>query len=123
MLWEGLDMELERGREDFERRLEEGRGEILKRIEQVERCCKGAEEARRRDWEELKGRLMTEGEKRQHESDGIQRLFAVLTDEYVNVVRSAGEDLKREFAEGRAESRAQTEAILKLLDRLPPEGG
>jgi hypothetical protein len=40
----------------------------------------------------------------------------------VNVVRSAEEDMKREFAEGRAEARAQTEAILKLLDRLPPEG-
>jgi hypothetical protein len=120
MSWLDLDMELERGREDFERRLEEGKAEIRQRIEQVERCCKDAEAARRRDWEELEGRLMTEAEKRQHESDGIQRLFAVLTDEYVKVFRSVGELMEREFAEGRAEARAQTEAILKLLDRLPP---
>jgi hypothetical protein len=127
MAWEDLNVEIERGREDFERRLEEGRGEIRERIERVERCCREAEEARRRDWEELKGRLMTEAEKRQHESDGIQRLFAVLTDEYVNVVRSVGEEMKRGFAEGRAEAeegraqlRANTEAVLRMLDRLPP---
>ncbi len=108
--------------EDFERRLEEGRGAIREQIERVERRCTEAEETRRRDWEELKGHLITEAEKRQYESDSIQRLFAALTVEYVNVVRSAGEDVKREFAEGRAEARAQTEAILKLLDRLPPEG-
>jgi hypothetical protein len=123
MSWDDLDMELERGRKDFERRLEEGRGEILERIERVERCCKEAEEARKRDWEDLKGRLMTEAEKRQHEADGIQRLFATLTDAYVNIFRSAREDQEREFAEGRAENRAQTEAILKLLDRFPSEDG
>jgi len=116
-------MELERRMEDFERRLEEGRGEIRERIERVERCCKEAEETRRREWEGRKGHLVTEAEKRQFESDSIQRLFAALTVEYVNVVRSAGEDIKREFAEGRAESRAQTEAILKLLDRLPSDQG
>lgn len=122
MAWLDLDMELERRREDFERRLVEGRREIRERIERVERCCRETEAARRRDWEELKGHLATEAEKRQFESDSIQRLFAALTVEYVNVVRSAGEDMRREFAEGRAEAKAQTEAILKLLDRLPPEG-
>jgi|SRR5829696_3839581 len=122
MAWLDLDMEIERRMEDFERRLEEGRGAIRAQIERAERRCKEAEEVRRRDWEEVKGRLATEAEKRQFESDSIQRLFATLTDEYVNVVRGAGEDMKREFSEGRAEARAQTEAILKLLDRLPPEG-
>lgn len=123
MAWLDLDMELERRMEDFERRLEEGRGELRAQIERAERRCKEAEAARRRDWEELNGQLATEAEKRQFESDSIQRLFAALTVEYVNVVRSAGEDMKREFAEGRAEARAQTEAILKLLDRLPPTQG
>ena len=113
-------MEIERRMEDFERRLEEGRGAIRAQIEQAERRCKEAEEARRRDWEELKGDLATEAEKRQFESDSTQRLLAALTDAYVSVVRSAEEEMKREFAEGRAEARAQTEAILKLLDRLPP---
>jgi hypothetical protein len=122
MAWLDLDMEIERRMEDFERRLEENRGAIRAQIERAERRCREAEEVRRRDWEEVKGHLATEAEKRQFESDSIQRLFAALTDEYVNVVRSAGEDMKREFAEGRAEARAQTEAILKLLDRLPPEG-
>ena len=65
--------------------------------------------------------MMTAEELRQHESDGIQRLLATMTDAHVTVIRSAAADIKREFAEGRAESRAQTEAILKLLDRLPPE--
>jgi uncharacterized membrane-anchored protein YhcB (DUF1043 family) len=120
MSWLDLDMEIERRMEDFERRLEERRGEVRAQIERAERRCKEAEEARRRDWEELKGHLATEAEKRQFESDSVQRLLAALTDAHVNVVRSAEEDMKREFAEGRAENRAQTEAILKLLDRLPP---
>lgn len=118
-----LDMELKRRMEDFDRRLEEGRGVIREQIEQAERRCREAEAARRQAWEELKGHLATEAEKRQFESDSTQRLLAVLTDEYVKVVRSAGEDMKREFAEGRAENRAQTEAILKLLDRFPPGHG
>lgn len=121
MSWDDLDMELERGREDFERRLEAGRKELRERIERVERQCREAEEVRRRDWEELKGHLATEAEKRQFENDSIQRLSAELTVAYVNVVRSVGDDMKREFAEGRAENRAQTEAILKLLDRFPSD--
>lgn len=107
--------------EDFDRRLEASRGAIQAQIEQAERRCREAEEARRRDWEELKGHLASEAEKRQFESDSTQRLLAGLTDAYVSVVRSAEEDMKREFAEARAENRAQTEAILKLLDRLSSE--
>jgi len=114
-------MELERGKRDFERRLEEGRAEIRKRLERVEQCCKEAEEARRRDWEKLEGRLMTAEEKRQHDADSLQRLMARMTEEYVNIVRAASEDIKQEFAEGRAESRGQTEALLKMMDRLPPD--
>lgn len=125
-------MELERKERDFERRLEETGGEICKRLERVERCCKEAEEARRRDWEEFKGRTVTAQERHRFELDGIRRTSARMTDEYVKVMRAASADIKREFAEGReearaeaeesrAENRAQTEALLKMLDRLPPD--
>ena len=128
MARDDLDMELEERLRDFDRRLEQGRREIRERIEGVERCCKEAEKARRRDWEELKGRMMTADEARKHQSDGILRLMAAMTDEYVNIMRSVSDDMRREFAEGRAEAeegraqlRANTEAVLKMLDRLPPE--
>lgn len=126
-------MELEQQMRDFDRRVEEGRGEIRARIEAVEQCCREAENARRRDWEELKGRLMTAEEERKHQSDGVLRLMSTMTQEYVTIIRALGEDMKREFAEGReesrakfeellAESRAQRQATLKMLDRLsPPE--
>src|SRR6478735_12402964 len=112
MSWHDLDMELERGREDFDRRLEAGQKELRERIERVERQCRKAAEARRRDWQELKGHLATEAEKRQFENDSIQRLSAELTVAYVNVVRSVGDDMRREFAEARAESRAKFEELL-----------
>ncbi|HEX5983197.1 MAG TPA: hypothetical protein VFY69_03225 [Solirubrobacterales bacterium] len=122
MDWQAVDMELEEQLRDFERRVEEGRGEVLARIEGVERCCKEAGEERRREWEELKGRVMTAEEKRQHDSDEFLRLMATMTDEYVSIFDSLRVDMQREFAEGRAENRAQTEALLRMLDRLPPPG-
>lgn len=63
---------------------------------------------------------MTAAERHQFELDGIRRVSARMTDEYVKVINAAWADLKRVLAEGRAESRAQTEALFKLLDRLPP---
>ncbi|HEY3434656.1 MAG TPA: hypothetical protein VGK41_03290 [Solirubrobacterales bacterium] len=117
-----LDMELERGREDFERRVEEGRREIRERIERLEQGCREAEDARRQDWEELKGRLMTAEEKRQHESDGFLRLIAAMTNEYVSIMRAFGADMERGFAEVQSEGRANREALFRLLDRLPPPG-
>ena len=113
-------MELEQWQADFDRRVEEGRSEVRERIARIERRCKEAEDARRREWEELKGRVMTAQEKQEHRSDGFLRLLTAMTDEYVQVARSIGEDLKRGFAEGRAESRAQSEALMRILDRLPP---
>ena len=114
-------MEMEQWQRDFDRRMEEGRGEIHARIESVERCCREAEAARRRDWEELKGRRMTAEEERKHQSDGILRLMSAMTDEYVRIIRALGEDMKQGFAESRAESRAQSEALMRVLDRLPPD--
>lgn len=71
---------------------------------------------------------MNAEEERKHHSDGILRLMSAMTDEYVTIIRSMGDDMRQGFAkvgaqldEGRAETRAQTEAILKMLDRLPPD--
>lgn len=126
-------MELEEQMRDFDRRVEVGRGELVERIEALQRSLREGGEARRREWEELNGRLMTADEKRQHENDHIQRVLAQMTDEHVKTIRAAAEDMKREFAESRAESRAkfeellaearaQRQATLKMLDRLsPPE--
>jgi hypothetical protein len=131
MDWHALDMELERKRCDFERRLEEGRGEVLEKIEVLQRELREGGEARRREWEELNGRLMTAEEKRQFENDHIQRVLAQMMDAHVETMRAAQEDIQREFAESRAESRAkfeelqaearaQRQATLTMLDRLPP---
>jgi tRNA/tmRNA/rRNA uracil-C5-methylase (TrmA/RlmC/RlmD family) len=131
MDWHALDMEIERGNRDFERRMEEAGNEIQEHLERTYQRCKEFEEARRRDWEELRGELMTAEEKRRLEMDSIQRLFANMTSEYVKVVSSAREDIERKSAEGRAEARAafdellaearaQRQATLRMLDRLPP---
>ncbi len=124
-------MELERKRCDFEQRLEEGRGDLVKRIEELQRILREGGEARRREWEELNGRLMTADEKRQFENDHIQRVLAQMTDAHVKTIQAAQEDMRQAFAESRAESRvkfeelqaearAQRQATLRMLDRLPP---
>lgn len=112
--------------------MEESSGEIRERLEGAERCFKEAEEDRRLAWEKFEGRMMTAAEKHRFELDGIQRVSAQMTDEYAKVIRAVGEDLQRGFAkveaqidenraEARGEARAQTEALLKMLDRLPPD--
>jgi acyl-CoA reductase-like NAD-dependent aldehyde dehydrogenase len=131
--WDDFDMELEKGRCEFERRLEEGRGDLVKRIEELQRILREGGEERRREWEELNGRLMTADEKRQFENDHIQRVLAQMTDAHGKTVQAAQEDTRRAFDEWRAESRAkfeelqaearaQRQATLRMLDRLsPPE--
>lgn len=116
-------MELEQWRKDFDRRLEEGRREIRERVERVEERCRKAEDARRREWEKLEGRVMTAQEKQEHYSDGFLRMLAAMTEEYVTIARSINEDMRAGFAESRAENKAQTEALLRVLDRLPPTEG
>ena len=118
--WNDLDMEMERKRCDFEQRLEEGRGDLVKRIEELQRILREGGKARRREWEELNGRLMTAEEKRQFENDHIQRVLVQMTDAHVKTIQAAREDLERAFAEIRAENKAQREATLRMLDRLPP---
>ena len=116
-------MEIERQLRDFNRRVEKDRGEIRARLERLQQSCKEAGEERRREWEELKGRVMTAEERRRHESDEFLRLMATMTDEHVKIVRAVGEDLKQGFAEVQSEGRAHREALLRLLDRLPPREG
>lgn len=118
--WDDLDMEREEWRKDFDRRLEEGRREIRARIERVERGCREADEARRKEWEKLEGRVMSAHEKQDHRSDGFLRLLAAMTDEYVTIARSINEDIRAGFAESRAEGKAHREAMMRILDRLPP---
>jgi hypothetical protein len=48
-------------------------------------------------------------------------LFATMTREHVRVITAASEDMERRFAETHGENRAHTEALLKVLDRLPPD--
>ena len=102
-------------------------------FEELQRILREGGEARRREWEELNGRLMTAEEKRQFENDHIQRVLAQMTHAHVRTIQAAAEDIKREFAESRAESRekfeelqaearAQRQATLRMLDRLPPSG-
>jgi hypothetical protein len=103
-----------------------------------------AEVERRREWAELEKRFVTAEEKRQvfddalflkmnaisnqhlqvlHEiSDGLQQLTVevrILREE----VRGGFAEMRAEFAEMRAEQRASREALLQILDRLPPALG
>jgi hypothetical protein len=120
MVWDDLDVELERGKRDFERRVEEGRREIMKRIEEVERRCREAEGARQREWEAVTGHVITGQEEQKRSGDAMLRLVAETTAEYIAIIRALGEDMHRQFEEVRAENRAHTQALLKVLDRLPP---
>jgi hypothetical protein len=68
---------------------------------------------------------LTAEEQRRFELDSIQMMFATMTREHVNVIHAVGGDMRRGFAEAREaareENRPHTEALLKMLDRLPPD--
>ncbi|MEX2105998.1 MAG: hypothetical protein WD810_03770 [Solirubrobacterales bacterium] len=113
-------MDEERISREFEERLARCGAEIRARMKKVEDRWEVGEEARRREWEALEGRLMTAEEKRQHFDDGLFRKMSVMTDEYIRIMREGGDALQREIAEQRAQIRANTEAVLMALDRLPP---
>jgi len=123
MTWDDLDMEIEQQMRDMDERLERRFAEILEHMEKAERRWEEDERARKREWEELEGRAMTAMEEHRHYNDGLLRKMSVMTVTELNILHEISEDMKRGFAEGRAESRAQTEAILKMLDRLPPLKG
>jgi hypothetical protein len=118
--WHAVDMEVERKKRDFERRIEEVGREIQGRIERVEERCKKAEEVRRSEWEKLEGRVMTAEENQERRSDEFLRLMTAVGHEHIKIIRALGEDMHNEFEETRAENRAQSDALLKMMDRLPP---
>jgi uncharacterized protein (DUF885 family) len=66
---------------------------------------------------------MTAQEEHRHFNDGILRKMTVMTDEYIQIMREGAAALQREIAEQRAQIRANTEAVLKVLDRFPPQAG
>jgi hypothetical protein len=119
MAWEDPVMERERIRRDMDERLERGMKEIQARLEKIERRWEEDEAARRREWEDLEGRMMTATEEHRHYNDGLLRKMTVMTNEQISILREFSEDMQKEFAEGRAQLRANTEAVLKMLDRLP----
>jgi hypothetical protein len=121
MAWEDPVMERERIRRDMDERLERGFAEIRQRMEKVERRWEADEKARKQEWEKLEGRMMTATEEHRHYNDGLLRKMTVMTDAQIGILREFSEDMQREFAEGRAQLRANTEAVLKMLDRLPPD--
>lgn len=114
-------MEEDRIRREMDERLERSHAEIRGRLETIEGHWEEDEEARRREWEALEGRLMTAQEEHRHFNDGILRKMTVMTEEYIRIMREAGAALQREIAEQRSQIRANTDAVLKALDRLPPE--
>ncbi len=70
--------------------------------------------------ETLEGRLLTVEEERKLFYDGLFRKMTVMTSEYIAVLREFGHEMRTELSEQRAQLRANTEAVLKMLDRLPP---
>lgn len=114
-------MQLEKWRRERDQRLERIGREIRERIEKVERRCKESEEARRKDWERLEGRVMTAQEEQERRSDEFLRLINAVATEHLKIIADLNYDMTRRSEEARGENRAHTEALLKVLDRLPPD--
>lgn len=114
-------MELEKQRWERDQRIEQIGREIRERLEKVEQRCKESEEARRKRWERLEGRVMTAEEKQERRSDEFLRLVTAVGHEYLKIIADLSDDMTRRFEETRGENRAHTEALLKVLDRLPPD--
>lgn len=120
MGWEDWRMDEERIQREIAERIERGNAEIQLGLERVERLWREGEEKRRREWEELEGRMLTVEEERKLFYDGLFRKMTVMTDEYIRVLREFGQELREEAVEQREQLRANTEATWKMLDRLPP---
>jgi hypothetical protein len=63
---------------------------------------------------------MTAQEEQERRSDEFLRLMNAVGNEHLKIVAALGDDMKRKFAESHGEKRAQTQALMKMLDRLPP---
>lgn len=120
MAWDDLSMEIKQQMREMGGRLEQGFAEIMERMEEAERRWEEDERVRKREWEELEGRTMTAMEEHRHYNDGLLRKMDTMTVFQVNVAREIQEEQRKGFAEMQAEGRAHREALLRLLDRLPP---
>jgi hypothetical protein len=119
--WEYQPVDIEEIRREFAAKVEQRQIEIRGRLERIERRWEEAEEGRRREWEQLEGRLMTAAEESKHFYDGLLRKNSVMTNEYIAILWEGREEARIAAEEQRAELRANTEAVLKMLDRLPPQ--
>lgn len=120
MAWDDLSMEIKQHLHEMDGRLARGFAEIMERMDEAERRWEEGERARKREWEELQGRTMTAMEEHRHYNDGLLRKMDVMTIVQVNIAREIHEEQSKGFAEMQAEGRAHREALLRLLDRLPP---
>jgi hypothetical protein len=102
------------------RRIEGKQDALLRQVAAAERRWEESEAKRVQEWEEREGRQMTRLERLEASSDGLLRKIDFMTVEMVAIVRAVGDDMRREFAESRADARAGREALLAILDRLPP---
>jgi prophage DNA circulation protein len=130
-------MENDRDRIDFQERVEARQKESLEWILTIVRRCDEEAEARRREWEEAKGREMTRAEKIDAHHDEFLIKMSVTTQAQVDAIKDLGEKWResqieiektrvvseREWEESRAEARAGRDALLRMLDRLPPRDG
>jgi hypothetical protein len=113
----------EKAEAEFRERIEGRQIEGLERMRAVERRCDEEAAARRREWEEAKGREMTREEKLDAHHDEFLIKMSVTTAAQVSEIERMGEEMRRGFEEGRAEAKAGREALMKMLDRLPPRDG
>jgi hypothetical protein len=120
MSWLDLDMEIEQHLNRMDERMKRGFTELLGRMEAAERHWEDDERERRKEWENLEGRAMTAMEEHRHYNDGLLRKMDVMLTVQLNISREISEDIERGRAEAREENRAHTEALMKMLDRLPP---
>ncbi len=120
MVWEYRPVDVEQIRREMKEGFERSYAAIQARMDRVEQRWEKSEAARQREWERLEGRLMTTEEKRKRFDDALLRKNTMMTQAFLAILDEGREEFRREFAEGRAQMRANTEAVLKALDRLPP---
>lgn len=120
MAWDDLSMEITQRICEMDERLARGFAEIMERMEEAEHRWEADEQARKREWEALEGRAMTALEEHRHYNDGLLRKMDAMTVVQLNIAHEIHEEHKKGFAEIQAEGRTHREALLRLLDRLPP---
>jgi hypothetical protein len=123
---------------DRARRIEGKQDEILRRWTAAEKRWEEGEAERVREFEALEGRAMTRQEKIDASFEGLLRKMNVMTLEHLEILNDLRIDMQHsreeadrasarfwkkaeaEYSENRAEAQAGREALLRILDRLPP---